>query len=111
MYSSLRYLLYLIGHLAVASTQLCYAPDGSISPGDGYLPCINTLNIDSMCCVLNGTALKEIGETASDADTCSTSGLCQMSNGDFARNYCTDKTWKSPNCLNICTGGAVSLIC
>jgi hypothetical protein len=110
MYSSLRYLLYLIGHLTVAST-LCYAPDGSVSPGDGYLPCINTIGIDSMCCVLNVTALQEINEPATDADMCSTDGLCQIANGEFSRNYCTDKTWKSPNCLNICTGGAVSLTC
>jgi len=108
MYSGLRYLLCLIGYLAIASA-LCYAPDGSVSPGDGYLPCINTLNVDSMCCVLNVTALKEINEPASDADQCAINGLCQMANGQFARNYCTDSTWQSPNCLNICTGGEVSL--
>lgn len=109
MYSSLRYLPYLIGHLAVA-TKLCYAPDGSVSAGYGYFPCINTLNVDSMCCVLNVTELERIGETAADADTCLTNGLCALSNGGFTGNYCTDKTWKSPNCLNVCTGGEVSLM-
>ena len=58
MYSSWHHLLYLIGHLAAAS-KLCYAPDGSVSPGDGYLPCINTLNVDSMCCVLNVTTVTQ----------------------------------------------------
>lgn len=90
-------------------SALCYAPDGSLSPGDGYLPCITTINVDSMCCVLNITALELIGKSAADGDTCLPNGMCQNL-GNYAREYCTDKTWKSPNCLNICTGGSVSLL-
>lgn len=103
----ISYLVTLAGYLAL-TLAFCYAPDGTLSPGDGYLPCVYTLNVHSMCCVLNVTALERIGETAANADTCLTSGLC-LNGMDYSRAYCTDPTWKSPNCLNVCTGGSVSL--
>jgi len=109
----LPHLLYLISFTALASATFapCYAPDGSLSPGTGYLPCVPTLNVDSMCCVLNSTALLEAGETIGDADTCLPNGLCVEVTETTRRAFCTDKTWKSPNCLDVCTGGAVSLLC
>jgi hypothetical protein len=104
---NLPYLIHFLVHLALASA-LCYAPDGSLSPGDGYLPCVSTLNIDSMCCVLNVTALELIGQSAANIDTCQPDGLC-LNGGASSRNFCTDKTWKSPNCLKVCAGGSVRL--
>ena len=106
----LLYLLYLISQIALASAIVtpCYAPDGSLAPGTGYLPCVATSNVDSMCCVLNSTALTQAGETIADADTCLPNGLCLEVSETTRRAYCTDKTWKSPNCLDVCTGGVVS---
>jgi hypothetical protein len=106
----LHHLFYLIGQVALTSAVFapCYAPDGSPSPGTGYLPCVATLNVDSMCCVLNSTALLQAGETIADADTCLPNGLCLEVSETTRRAFCTDKTWKSPNCLDVCTGGAVS---
>lgn len=105
------YLLYLIANLALESTASyaqCYAPDGST--GYAYLPCIADIHVDSMCCVLNITALELIGETEANLDTCLPNGLCQFNSNQYSRDLCTDKTWTSPNCLNICAGGSVSLI-
>jgi len=65
-----------------------------------------TQNVVSMCCVLNSTALEALGESGSHIDTCLENGMCQPpagSAGQFARNLCTDQTWRSPNCLNVCT--------
>jgi len=108
----LHHLLYLDGFLGVtyAAFAPCYAPDGTPSPGTGYLPCVSTSNVDSMCCVLNSTALTLAGETIGDADTCLPNGLCLEVSETTRRAFCTDKTWKSPNCLGVCTGGAVSQI-
>jgi hypothetical protein len=103
-------LLYLVPQLALASMQ-CYAPDGTVQePAAAYLPCVSTQNVDSMCCVLNVTALIALGESASDIDTCLPNGLCRNSAVNFSRNFCTDKTWKSSSCLNVCTGDSVSIV-
>jgi hypothetical protein len=107
----LHFLLYLVAHLALesaASYAECYAPDGST--GYAYLPCVADLNVDSMCCVLNLTALEAFGDTVANLDTCLPNGLCLSNFGQYSRDLCTDKTWQSPNCLNICTGGSVSLV-
>ncbi len=110
----IRYIiLSSLGYHWIIASALCYAPDGSLSPGDGYMPCVTTLDVDSMCCVLNVTALELIGQSAANVDTCQPDGLClngaqsNLAGGQFSRNFCTDRTWKSPNCLNVCAGGNV----
>ena len=58
-----------------------------------------------MCCATNRT---------SDADTCLANGLCQNISPSgqntgydllLWRESCSDPTWKSPYCLNLCTQG------
>ena len=109
-----RYLLlylFLTSAASVAGLSDCYLPNGTALPlSSAYEPCIATENVFSMCCVLNVTALEALGFTEARLDTCLPNGMCQApaSVGGFARDMCTDPTWKSPNCLNICVGGSVS---
>lgn len=108
---------YLLLHLLLSSATSvtglanCYLPNGTALPlSAAYQPCISTQNVFSMCCVLNTTALEAIGESAANLDTCLENGMCQppAGIGGFTRDLCTDPTWKSPNCLNVCVGGTVS---
>ena len=108
---------YLV-HLLVAAVHLvraadlsnCYLPDGTQLPfSRAYEPCVKTTGVVSMCCVLNSTALTAGGGSLSQIDTCLPNGLCQTYLQDvYARDACTDPTWKSPNCLTACSGGNVS---
>ena len=108
-----QYLLVLI--LAVSAAQQppvasCFNPDGSVVPlSRGYLPCISTQNVDSMCCFLNMTG--QAGYPA-EPSICLTNGMCEESLGDigYYRGSCTDKTWNSPNCLKACTDISVSTL-
>lgn len=97
----LVFLVYLIPLLGVTSGQ-CYSPDGSLFPDNSYMPCISTNGVDSMCCLTNTTVPQ-------DADTCLASGQC-LREGAYYRDFCTDKTWRSPNCLNVCIDTTVSLV-
>jgi len=74
------------------SGTTCYSPDGSAVNDALYQPCINIQGVESMCCALNAT---------STPDICSPNGLCVAGWGNQAywRDFCTDSTWKSPNCL------------
>ena len=110
-YLLIHLLITATGHLAHAGAELadCFLPNGTAVPlSFAYQLCISTQNVHSMCCVLNITALEALGENAGNLDICLTNGLCQTPQGGYGRDLCTDKTWTSPNCLNVCTGGAVS---
>lgn len=74
----------------------CYHPDGAPITDPDYIPCKpENAAIGSSCC-----ALKRI----SYPDRCLPTGLC--GNGDDVfRDSCTDKTWKSPLCPQLCTFG------
>ncbi|KAI1735007.1 hypothetical protein F4680DRAFT_436664 [Xylaria scruposa] len=87
--------------LAVADEVKCWAPDGkTLADNETVVPC-NKLGIQqegvySSCCRLDGDA--------NQRDYCTTSGLCLSTfDGVLRREYCTDKTWKSPACVNVCT--------
>lgn len=85
-------------HLSAATTR-CYAPDGITQADDRFLPCIGFDGVNSMCCRLNDTY----------PDTCLENGLCQWtSSNSLWRDYCTDKTWNSPNCLSKTICGAAA---
>ena len=102
--------LFLTSTASVAALSDCYYPNGTaIALSAAYQPCISTENIFSMCCVLNVTALVNLGLSEANLDTCLPNGMCQppASVGGFTRDLCTDPTWKSPNCLNVCVGGSV----
>jgi hypothetical protein len=103
--------LLLTSAASVAALSDCYLPNGSAFPlSAAYEPCIATENDFSMCCVLNITALVALGESEANLDTCLPNGMCQppAGVGGFTRDLCTDPTWKSPNCLNVCAGGSLS---
>ncbi|RYC62588.1 hypothetical protein CHU98_g3626 [Xylaria longipes] len=86
------------GRLAGADEVQCWAPDGkTLADNETVVPC-NKLGIQqegvySSCCRLDGDA--------NQRDYCTTSGLCLSTfDGVLRREYCTDKTWKSPACIN-----------
>ncbi|TAQ91382.1 hypothetical protein B7494_g318 [Chlorociboria aeruginascens] len=71
--------------------KTCYAPNGTAVNNDDFQPCIDIVTIDSMCCATN---------RATNQDTCQTNGLClNLESGNYLRDFCTDPTWSSPNCL------------
>ncbi|KAI0451269.1 hypothetical protein F5B21DRAFT_487808 [Xylaria acuta] len=89
------------GRLAGADEVRCWAPDGkTLADNETVVPC-NKLGIQqegvySSCCRLDGDA--------NQRDYCTPSGLCLSTfDGALRREYCTDKTWKSPACVNVCT--------
>lgn len=99
--------LLVLGLAACATAQEvdCWAPDGvTRADNETYVPCnklgIQQADVFSMCCALDGPA--------EDRDICSSSGLCTDRSNRLTRAYCTDKTWKSKACLNICTDDKVS---
>ena len=68
----------------------CYYPNGDLS-SDGDIPCSS--NGDGPCCPLNWT--------------CLSNGLCHLENEGYLGRYtCTDQSWRSSSCPNICTHGA-----
>ncbi|KAI0478249.1 hypothetical protein F4859DRAFT_479148 [Xylaria cf. heliscus] len=89
------------GRLAGADEVQCWAPDGkTLADNETVVPCnklgIQQQGVYSSCCRLDGDA--------SQRDYCTTSGLCLSTfDGVLRREYCTDKTWKSPACVNVCT--------
>lgn len=76
---------------ALHAAATCYAPDGTAVTDPSYQPCISIVDEFSMCCRLNDT----------DPDQCLPNGLCYWaSRQEYWRDYCTDETWESPNCLS-----------
>lgn len=85
----LVYLVALLSLLGVINCN-CYYPNGELSTGDQ--PCSS--DSDSACCPLNWE--------------CLSNGLCHLENAGYLGRYtCSDQTWKSANCPNICTHGTL----
>ncbi|PWY96294.1 hypothetical protein BO94DRAFT_580155 [Aspergillus sclerotioniger CBS 115572] len=81
------FLLILSSPIVMAT---CYAPDGTTTSDSRYIPCIGIQNEFSMCCRLNDT----------NPDLCWPNGLCYWpAENQYYRNFCSDKSWESPNCL------------
>ncbi|KAH6680644.1 hypothetical protein B0J14DRAFT_579054 [Halenospora varia] len=90
-----NYLIYLVHFVATASAATCYHPDGSVAP-PAYQPCHSTGV--SMCCATNRTQY---------VNSCRDDGLClQQDSGVIWRESCTDRTWKSLECLHLCSSGS-----
>jgi hypothetical protein len=99
--------LDLLFDRSIVQATICYGPNG-VPYGPDIIPCNAALVIEtggkqaSMCCSMGGCA-------KSANDTCHSTGLCQ--NDDrFFRDFCTDSTFQSPNCLNICIDSNVRTI-
>ena len=72
----------------------CYYPNGDLST-DGDIPC-DTSGYGP-CCPLNWE--------------CESNGLCYLANeGYYGRYTCTDQTWQSSSCPQICTHGMFRLL-
>lgn len=96
------FLLLLIQLHLIHGTATCYEPDGTAVTDPRYKPCIAIENEFSMCCRLNDT----------NPDLCYPNGLCYWTaKNQYWRNFCTDQTWESPNCIpNTTCNAAVSLV-
>ncbi|PQE23056.1 transmembrane alpha-helix domain-containing protein [Rutstroemia sp. NJR-2017a WRK4] len=77
-------------HLRVVYT-LCYSPDGTAQSSD-YVAC-NTSAPVSMCC-----------NYRANCGTGAQYGLC-VGPDKILREYCTDATWQSSSCLQLCLSG------
>ncbi|KAH8165164.1 hypothetical protein CIB48_g3094 [Xylaria polymorpha] len=95
------------GRLARADEVQCWAPNGkTLADNETVVPC-NKLGIQqegvySSCCRLDGDA--------NQRDYCTTSGLCLSTfDGVLRREYCTDKTWKSPACNGGSFNGTIDM--
>ncbi|KAI1260071.1 hypothetical protein F5Y18DRAFT_407332 [Xylariaceae sp. FL1019] len=94
------------GPLVLAQYDGCYAPDGkTLADNETIVPCnklgIYSEGVQSSCCRLDGDEDKR--------DRCTTRGLCQNIGDGYStvrRGFCTDKTWQSDACINICTDPA-----
>ncbi|KAI8627622.1 hypothetical protein F5Y19DRAFT_440576 [Xylariaceae sp. FL1651] len=90
-----------VGPLTRADEVQCWAPDGkTLADNNTVVPCnklgIQQAGVYSSCCRLDGVA--------DQRDLCTTTGLClSTADGVIRREFCTDKTWKSPACVNVCT--------
>ncbi|KAI4225085.1 MAG: hypothetical protein L6R36_004175 [Xanthoria steineri] len=74
----------------------CYHPNGDPVHDTNYVPCsLVAEGIASACCAINRHPYP---------DECLANGLCR-NGGDFFRDSCTDPTWKSPSCPQLCTTG------
>lgn len=82
-------LIFSLFTTAYAFSSQCYSPSGSLSPSSH--PC-NPSAPASMCC--------------SAGQTCLPNGLCEdphaSGNATYIRGSCTDKSWKSLECLWLC---------
>lgn len=99
--STIIFSLLLLGTPQIrltAAEVTCFAPDGvTVADNETYVPCnklgITQQGVHSSCCKLDGPA--------DDRDLCASTGLC-INNGVVNRGYCTDRTWQSPACVNVC---------
>ena len=84
--------------LPTQATKTCYFPDGTTVDDSSIMPSIATDGLDCMCCRINFTY------TGGPVDTCERRGLC-LAGGTYWRDYYTDPTWESENCLrkDLCT--------
>lgn len=77
--------------------ETCYFPDGSVARYNDelYLPCkIISPGGVTFCCYRT--------------DACTEAGYCAGDAGIFYRGGCTDQTWTSSLCPEICAKGAIS---
>lgn len=91
---ALNLFLFFLLFSPLLAQQVCYWPDGT--EATTHAPCnssaSNTPTDASSCC--HDLAVSY----------CQSNNLCTW-NGAMYRGACTDKTWKSPNCPQQCTGG------
>ncbi|KAF2747007.1 hypothetical protein M011DRAFT_526705 [Sporormia fimetaria CBS 119925] len=100
-------LLWATAVIPPATTQ-CYAPDGQEKKEVEYEKCPQ----NAMCCALGRSerpGSDTIDGTVGVRDECLPNGLCEQNHVDFQgpqrtwwRNFCTDSSWDSRVCLDVC---------
>ncbi|KAI1438346.1 hypothetical protein GGR50DRAFT_685485 [Xylaria sp. CBS 124048] len=100
MLTVLGLLLFTLTLLVAGDEVTCWAPDGTPADNSTTVPCdkngIQEHGVFSSCCRLDGDPGLR--------DLCTSAGLClSTADGIVRRGYCTDKTWQSPTCVNVCT--------
>lgn len=88
----------LLYWLAASVNGQCYSYAG-VEMDPTYKPC-NGSAPASMCC--------HLGVMNNGGDECGlgpTYGLCGITGTQLWRESCTDRTWQSPECLQLCVGG------
>lgn len=86
-------LLSLCSFVSYVKGQTCYYPNGNASTSTDF-PC--SLEADSPCCPQGWQ--------------CLSNGLCYLENENYLGRYtCTDQTWQSTACPQICTYGNPSM--
>ncbi|KAI1487172.1 hypothetical protein F5X96DRAFT_672898 [Biscogniauxia mediterranea] len=91
------------------ATATCYRPDGS-TVDDVYQPFDESAEF-SACCRPAGTTYNadhsddDNDDDENDGDARTSLGLCAGPGMQLRRGSCTDPTWTSPACLNICADG------
>ncbi|KAI0597022.1 hypothetical protein F4775DRAFT_562137 [Biscogniauxia sp. FL1348] len=87
------------------ATATCYRPDGS-TVDDVYQPLDESAEF-SACCRAGATChadhSDDNNDDENDGDAGTSLGLCAGPGTQLWRGSCTDPTWTSPACLNICT--------
>ena len=85
-------LVCVLGSAVIANAQICYFPDGSVSPLDTRCHSLSVGDGASACCA--------------SSDICLSNGLCLQSDAEVvSRSSCTDRTWQSPDCSQYCNDG------
>lgn len=89
----------LFSLISAKAYSTCYFPDGTDAnkplPSPVFQPC-DSSGGDSMCCALNRPS----------PDKCRSDGLCESQlDLNVWRESCTDPSWKSPKCIQLCTNG------
>ena len=75
-------------HIGSATAQNCYYPDGNLTKGP-----------DAACSSGGGTCCPYQWE-------CLSNGLCYLPSANYYGRYtCTDATWQSSSCPQLCTEG------
>jgi len=102
------HVLMLVLYICSQSSATCYLPNGTIPDGQTlvrhpeweYEPCNNNTKF-SMCCRTN------LPNSDVYKDSCRGDGLCNLDLDQTVwRVACTDPTWQSDACVNLCTNGS-----
>ena len=90
-------LAIVMSGLASLASADCYTPNSLPRGSDNYKPAEAVSNVDGyqMCCA-----------TFRDPpDVPRADGLCTGPEGQIWRESCTDRSWRSPNCIKLCVNG------
>lgn len=96
MFAASGFWLFLSSFIPGLLADACYHVNGDAIKDPAFVPCnLITPGVASSCCPT---------KRADFPSVCLANGLCRNDN-DVFRGSCTDKTWKSLSCPQLCTTG------